>query len=456
MRGALKPPPGHETTMRSRPDPILRSAGGTPALLMAVACWAAAMAPAADDYERPPISYSESQPDNPVERLQCRLDAGQARLPFDDRCGYLPGVLDALGVPRSSQALVFSKTSLQQQKIGPRNPRALYFNDDVYVGYVRSGDVVELSVADPRLGTVFYTLDQQAVERPRFVRRTEQCLGCHGGAQTRGVPGHVMRSVYPDWRGQPIFSAGAHMVDHATPLARRWGGWYVTGSHGAATHLGNVTYEKRPAGDAPDDTGGLNQTDLDGRFTAAGYLSRHSDLVALMVLAHQVNAHNELARASFSVRVALHREAALNRELGEPAGHRWPSTDTVLDAAATALVECFLFCDEPRLEAPIAGTSGFAAEFAAAGPRDPGGRSLRDLDLERRLFRHPCSFLIYSASFDALPEELRERFWSRMDTALAATNPIGRFKHIGPEEGSAIREILAATKPGVPAAWRTR
>jgi len=423
--------------------------------MVAVAIWGAAVAPAADDYERPPISYSASRPDNPVERLQARLDAGQARLPFDDRCGYLPAVLDALGVPRSSQALVFSKTSLQQQKIGPRNPRALYFNDDIYVGYVRSGEVVELSVADPGLGTVFYTLGQQAVERPRFVRQTDDCLSCHGGSQTRGVPGHVMRSVYPDRRGQPIFPAGSYKVDHTTPLARRFGGWYVTGSHGAATHLGNVTYRKRPDGDAPDDTGGLNQTDLEGRFTATGYLSRHSDLVALMVLAHQVNAHNELARASFDARTALHREAALNRELGQPADRRWPSTDTVLDAAATALVECFLFCDEPRLEAPIAGTSGFATEFAGVGPRDPQGRSLRDLDLQRRLFRHPCSFLIHSPSFDALPDELRDRFWSRMDAALADTNPTGRFTHISPEDARAIREILAATKPGAPAAWRT-
>lgn len=424
-------------------------------LLAAVVCAPAAVARAADDFERPPIAYSSSTPDNPVERLQARLDAGEARLAHDEGCGYLPAVLDALSVPRSSQALVFSKTSLQQQKIGPRNPRALYFNDDVYVGYVRSGDVVELSVADPALGTVFYTLDQQAVERPRFVRQTEDCLLCHGGSQTRGVPGHIMRSVYPDPRGQPIFSAGSHRVDHTTPFARRWGGWYVTGSHGAATHLGNITYRERPDGDAPGDTSGLNRPAVADCFDDEGYLASHSDLVALMVLAHQGGGHNVIARASFDVRTALHREAALNRDLGEPAGHRWPSTDVVLDAAATALVECFLFCDEPRLEAPIAGTSGFAEEFAAAGPRDPQGRSLKDLDLHTRLFRHPCSFLVYSASFEALPAELRERFWKRMDAALAGTDPGGRFGHLSAEDREAIRGILAATKPGAPAAWQT-
>ena len=406
-----------------------------------------------DEFERPPISYSESTPDNPVERLQTRLDRGASRLDHDDTVGYLRSVLAALEVPVSSQTLVFSKTSLQQQRISPKNPRALYFNDDIYVGYVKGGSVVELSVADPLLGTVFYTLDQEATERPRFIRQTEDCLLCHGGSQTRGVPGHIIRSVYPDHSGQPIFSAGSHRVDHTTPFQDRWGGWYVTGRHGAAAHLGNITYRKRPEGEAPDDRSGLNETDVSDRFNTAGYLSPQSDLVALTVLAHQAAAHTILTKASFDARAALHREAALNRELDEPADHRWPSTDTVLNAAAQALVECFLMCDEAPLSAPIAGTSGFAAEFAAAGQPDAKGRSLRALDLQTRLFRHPCSFLIYTASFDALPAELRERFWTRMDAVLARHEGGERFAHLSAEDRTAIREILAATKPGAPVAW---
>jgi hypothetical protein len=430
---------------------------GRPRTRLFLAALAGLAAPAfADEFDRPPISYATARPDNPVERLQARLDAGAVRLEHDERSGYLPAVLRGLGVPLSSQTLVFSKTSLQQAKIGPRNPRALYFNDDVYVGYVRSGDVVELSVADKALGTVFYTLDQQAVDRPRFVRQTEDCLICHGGSQTRGVPGHIMRSVYPDPRGQPIFSAGSSRVDHTTPFAHRFGGWYVTGSHGAATHLGNITYRERPAGDDPKDTSGLNRAAVDDLFDARGYPAAHSDLVALMVLAHQGNAHNVITRAAFDARTALHREAALNRELGEPEGHRWPSTDTVLDAAARALVRCFLLCDEPPLKAPIAGTSGFTSEFAAAGPRDSHGRSLREFDLQTRLFRYPCSFLIYSASFDALPEELRSRFWAGMDAALADTRPQGRFSHLSAADRTAIRAILVATKPGAPASWQEK
>ena len=421
--------------------------------LVAVAAAGIAPVAALDEFERPPISYSESTPDNPVQRLQSRIDAGEVRLLYDDTVGYLRSVLAELRVPVSSQSLVFSKTSLQVHRIRPGNPRALYFNDDVYVGYVRAGEVMELSVADPRLGTVFYTLDQTRAERPRFVRQTDDCLICHGGSQTRGAPGHIVRSVFPDSGGQPIFSAGSYRVDHTTPHEHRWGGWYVTGSHGEATHLGNVTYRGRPVGDRVEDTSGLNVADVSDRFQSSGYLSPHSDLVALTVLAHQAAAHNVITKASFDVRSALHREVELNRALGEPEGHRWPSTDTILDGAATALVECFLCCDEAVLAAPIAGTSSFATEFVAGGKADARGRSLRDLDCRTRLFRHPCSFLIYGESFAALPDELRSRFWTRMDAVLAGSEGGEAFSHLSADDRAAIREILAATLPAAPRHW---
>lgn len=422
------------------------------ALSLAVAL-ATSDAVAADDFELAPILYSASTPDNPVSRLQARLDAGESTLTWDDSVGWLSSVLAALEVPTSSQTLVFSKTSLQQTRISPRNPRALYFNDDVYVGYVRAGEVVEVSVADPALGTVFYSLEQVPGERPRFERRTEDCLLCHGGSQTRGVPGHIVRSVYPSPSGQPIFSAGSHRVDDSTPLADRWGGWYVTGRHGQQRHLGNITYDARPATAADADPSGLNVTDLGERFGTKGYLTGQSDLVALSVFAHQAAAHNALTRASFDVRAALHREAALNRDLDQAPDYRWPSTNTVLDGAAKTLVECFLFCDEAPLAGPIEGTTTFAKEFAARGPTDAEGRSLRHFDLERRLFCHPCSFLVYSESFDALPAELRDRFWTRIGEVLTAADPGPRFHHLSADDRKAIRAILVATKPDAAAAW---
>jgi len=427
------------------------------------ACWvrlavvwvalSAASLAAGDEFEQPPISYSESQPANPIAELNDRLARGDARLVFDKSLGYLRSVLDLLHVPISSQTLVFSKTSMQQRHISPRNPRAIYFNDEVYVGFVRGADVLELSVADPQLGTVFYTLDQRNRERPTFMRQTNSCLICHGGARTRGVPGHIVRSVYVDHTGQPIFSAGSHQVDDTTPLAERWGGWYVSGRHGDTTHLGNITYRHRPGAEGERDTTGLNQVDVTSRFDASGYPAPHSDLVALSVLAHQTAAHTLLAKVSFDARMAIHREAALNRELGQSADHRWPSTNTILDAAATSLVDCFLFSAAPAFQAPIEGSTTFAAEFSKRGPTDGQGRSLRSFDLESRLFQHPCSFLIYSKSFDSLPEELRQRFWEKMRAVLQGKDTGGKYPHLSPAERSAIREILVATKPEAERAW---
>ena len=114
----------------------------------------------------------------------------------EDGGGYLRSVLKLLYVPVSSQGLVFSKTSLQLFRISPSNPRAIYFNDNVYVGWVRSGEVIEVSTADPNLGAVFYTLDQTASTNPKFVRRAE-CLQCHSSRSTKDVPGHIVRSIFP-------------------------------------------------------------------------------------------------------------------------------------------------------------------------------------------------------------------------------------------------------------------
>ena len=132
------------------PAPPARRRGAGLLATLLVATLVTPPAPAGDDFEQAPIRYSATAPDNAVSRLQERLDAGSEALAWKEGTGWLASVLAALEVPISSQTLVFSKTSLQQARIGPRNPRALYFNDDVYVGYVRGGDVLEVSVADPR------------------------------------------------------------------------------------------------------------------------------------------------------------------------------------------------------------------------------------------------------------------------------------------------------------------
>jgi len=407
----------------------------------------------AQDFDREPILYSTSTPQNVVSRLQQALDAGDVTLSSDARTGYLKATLDALQVPVSSQTLVFSKTSLQRQRISPRTPRAIYFNDDVYVGFCQAGDVLEISAVDPSLGTVFYLLEQDSTRPPRFQRQIDNCLQCHGTTHTRGVPGHIIRSVYSDRSGFPVLAMGTHRIDHTSPLSKRWGGWYVSGTHGKQSHLGNLVVEGREDREPVDNSAGQNVTRLDDRFQASAYLSPHSDLIALMVLEHQAEAHNLLARASFQGREALHAEIQLNKELGEPADHRWESTTVRLRSACDALVKYLLFCDEAPLKSPLVGTSSFADEFPQRGPRDPEGRSLRDLDLERRLFRYPCSYLIYSQAFDELPAELRAMAYRRIWNVLSGADTSPEFAHLSAADRQAIREILIATKRGLPDYW---
>ncbi len=405
------------------------------------------------DLEREPIHYETAPVDNPVSRLQARLDSGEAKLEFDDRVGYLKSVLHELDVPESSQMLVFSKTSLQRHRIAPKTPRAIYFNDDMYVGFCQHGDVAEFSAVDPQLGVVFYTLDQEQSDKPRFTRQNDNCLLCHASTQTRSVPGHLVRSVYVDSVGFPVFAMGTHRIDHTSPLAKRWGGWYVTGTHGEQTHLGNLIVSGKQVREPVDNTAGHNVTDLRGLLKTSAYLTPHSDLIALMVLEHQAETHNLITRANFTTREALHAETRLNKDLNEPEGHRWQSTTTRIQSAGNELVKFLLFSGEAALTAKLQGTSSFAAEFTARGPRDPQGRSLRDFDLERRLFKYPCSYLIYSRSFDALPREAKDFVYRRLWEVLSGTDKSKDFAHLTDTDRASIREILIATKPDLPDYW---
>jgi hypothetical protein len=406
---------------------------------------------AAQEFEQEPIRYSRTEPDNCVSRLMERLKTGEAKLSFDDQFGYLRSLLSALEVPTSSQMLVFSKTSFQRNRIGPRTPRALYFNDDVYLGYCQEGDVLEISAVDPQLGAVFYTLDQSTDLAPRFRRQTDNCLICHGSSQTKEVPGHVVRSVFSDAAGLPVLSAGTYRVDQTTPLAKRWGGWYVTGTHGDQKHLGNLIVRGRLEHDEVENSAGLNQLSLDGRFDTSKYLTPHSDIVALMVLEHQTDAHNLITRANFLTRQATHYQQCLNRELNEPPDRVWDSTKSRIKSAGEPLVEYLLLSGEAALTSPIRGNSGFAEEFAQHGPRDHLGRSLRDFDLQTRLFKYPCSYLVYSPSFAALPQEVKDYVLKRMHDVLIGRDQSDKFEHLSATDRRAIFEILTDTLPNLTA-----
>jgi hypothetical protein len=406
-------------------------------------------------YERAPVNYLTVAMNDPVARLAKRIESGEIRLGYDAKTGYLPAVLGALKIPVSSQTLVFSKTSFQRELIGPDRPRALYFNDDVYVGYVKGGDVIEITSTDPVNGPVFYTVSQKETGRDldarvKFARQSDSCLQCHASSMTNDFPGHLVRSVYPDAGGQPILSAGTFRTNHGSPIKERWGGWYVTGTSGGQKHMGNVVSADRDDVEKTDFAAGTNVTDVRGRFDASAYLSPHSDIVALMVLEHQTYVHNQITRANYLTRLAMYDARELNKALGRPADYRSESTEGRIKNAVEPLLKAMLLCDEAKLTDKVEGTSSFARDFVAAGPKGAGGRSLRELDMRARLFKHPLSYLIYSEAFDALPRAAKDRFYARLHEVLTGKDRSKDFEGLCDQDRAAILEILVATKKGLP------
>ena len=383
------------------------------------------------------IFYSNATPADRVGKLQRKIERGEVRLRFDPEHGYLPAVLDYFGIPRSSQGLVFSKTSAQRAHISPARPRAIYFNDDVYVGYIPGAPLLEVSAVDPQLGGMFYALDQTEARRPQFVRESD-CLSCHAGPRTLGVPGHVLRSVATEASGEPRTGEETSTVDHTTPLAERWAGWFVTGTHGAQTHLGNLVGRKAHARPAAEAAATGNVRDLRSFTDATPYLEPGSDLVARMVLDHQSKMHNYITRLAYETRIMQGRYGHIR----------------YLKTQQTAFLRYLLFAEETPLTAPVAGTTSYAAEFAKSGPRDAQGRSLRDLDLQTRLFKYPCSFLIHSPAFDALPEPMRGELLQRLHDILTGKDTGAEWAGLPAVDRRAVLEILRATKPNLPAYWR--
>ena len=373
-----------------------------------------------------------------MSRLNQRLSGGEASLEFDAKWGYLTSLLDQLNIPLSSQLLVFSKTSAQFRWITPQNPRAIYFNDDTYVGWVPGAPFLEVSTAVPGATAAFYTLRQRPSARPRLVRDHGSCLQCHESRRTLDVPGHLTRSVFPASDGLPHFRHGTVDVDHVTPVSERWGGWFVTGRIPLA-HRGNAV--------GSDDgfaefSAGLLGRPYDRFFKPARYPTPYSDVVAHLVLAHQTRVHNAIAKAGYEARAAMAYRNEMESLFGEPSASLLASVKRRIERPAEQLLGDLLLAGEARLVGPIKGDSGFVEEFQGGTTSDSPTRSLRALDLEYRLFRHSCSFLILSPAFAALPERVRHYIARRLSEILDGSDRSGRFDHIGISEREFLRALL--------------
>lgn len=393
--------------------------------------------------EHPVIQYALRPVHDRVARLSESLAAGRVSLPKREDSGYLRAVLDALSVPVQSQLLLFSKTGVQGDVTGPDNPRALFFNESVVVGYIAGARYLEIASHDPEQGVVFYVVDQQA-PTPGF-SRGKNCLSCHVSASTLEVPGLIVRSNHMSADGTTVPQLGNVTVDHRTPLLERWGGWFVTGDYapqpyGTQVHRGNLTGSGLSSWGPETTSNEVFIRWLDSKPEVRGYPPTESDIASLLAFDHQSHAINLLTRLNWESRVAA-------------ADGRPDYTTGLLRELVDDTADYLLFVGEARPPARIVPRAGFAQAFAAGAPGDRAGRSLRDLDLEARLLRYPCSYMVYSAAFQSLAAGAREAVLQRMGSILSAQESGAKYAHLSAGDRRAVVEILRDTLKDLPPAF---
>lgn len=388
------------------------------------------------DFDAPPHNYRTRSPRDRFSRMMETL-ATDSRLDRSGEKAFVISFLKILGVPASSQMLIFSTTSLQLRFISPSNPRAIYFTDDLYVGYIPGGRL-EVVALDPELGAIFYIFDIPREKGPIRFERSEKCMNCHASDDTGHVPGLVVKSVVPGPGGGSLDSFRGGQSGHGIPFSERFGGWHVTGKHGITNHWGNLIgrYVDGVINTIPNPPG--------ERFPFARYPAPTSDILAHLLLEHQVGFANRVVEAGYRARTALFLSD----------GKLTPSQSVELDEQAAIVVRYLLFADEALLPAGgIEPDPTFKADFLGNRRTAAGGLSLKDLDLTTRLFQHRCSYMIYSPVFQELPEVMKTRIYERLQKALKDGNSDKEFAFLPSAEKKTIRAILKATLKDLPPSW---
>lgn len=389
------------------------------------------------DFDQPPHDYWKQTPKDRFSRWMKDVQAGKVELDYSGEKGFVASVLKSLDIPASSQMLLFSTTSLQLSLITPRSPRAIFFNEDIYLGWVQGGKIEIVSV-DPDLGGVFYIFDIPRNGQPPRPERATRCMNCHAREDTGYVPGLVVKSVIPGVRGGSLESFRQEQSGHGIPLNQRFGGWYLTGTGGLTNHLANFF-------------GSLSPQGIQRQYVQPGvafnfdrYLAAHSDLLPQLVHEHQVGFVNRAIEATYRTRTAL----------AEGGGKLSPANAVMLDQQARALTRYMLFADEvPLPRGGVAGDEEFKRDFTSVRRLGPGGASLKDFELRTRLFQHRCSPMIYSLAFQGLPPEMKQRVFARLAQALDSARPDKEFAYLPATEKQSIRNILKATLPELPKSW---
>jgi hypothetical protein len=332
--------------------------------------------------------------------------------------------------------------------INAATPRAIYFNDDTFVAWVQGSGLLEMVTMDSALGPVFYTLDNRGTVVPSFDREVLRCLACHDKFSLAGggVPLFLVNSSAVDINGILLGQAFSTPVSDETPIEERWAGWYVTGGSEKQRHLGNILVHSEKEFPQGEHFATRNQDSLETLLDTTPYPNAKSDIVALLVLEHEATVYNLLTRLSFKARTLLARESP-----GDASNRPWqtlqPQTQEAIRRMAEPLVRALLFTDTAPIAGRIIGSSGFDTSFESRGPRDAQGRSLRELQLQGRIFKYPLSYLVYSEAFDALPRSARQFIYQRLSEILDGRDQSPFFARLSTQDRIAVAQILSATKP---------
>ena len=400
-------------------------------------------AQAFNDYSEPPHNYWEGELNDPMSLLLKKVESGETK--FDKVLGLplVEDLLKALKISKDSQILVFSKTSLQRAAVSASNPRAIYFNEDVYLGWMPDGRI-EIASADPEKGFMFFFQRPLKDKRSPLFIRDKVCLECHAGSATNFLPGPLGRSVFPDIRGRSLGSVDSYeLIGHNVPISERWGGWYVTGAHPSLKHMGNsIAYRSSNKKELKLKVM-KSKLDSDRIFESSKYPNSDSDIVALLIFDHQVGIHYELVEAAYKARQAIYNSEKLG-------GSNEAELEEAISSITDNLVSHLLMKDETKLSGEVLSLSRdstFIGNFKNTSKNDSEGRSLRDLDLKNRIFKYPCSYMIYSKSFTALPEILRNSIFKQIRGVLSNKIKVGEYDYISDEKKLELLEILGETIP---------
>jgi hypothetical protein len=390
-------------------------------------------------FKEPPHEYLKRTPTDRFTKLKADIETGKVRLDHTNPKTYLVSLLQTLGISRFTQTLVFSTTSLQLSRISPENPRAIYFNEDIYVGWVPGGKIEVIGI-DPQWGAITYIFEiPRPKSPPPLIQRATRCMNCHASGDIGGAPGLLISSVVPGPGGGSLDAFRQGKSGHEVPFHERFGGWHVTGKHGITKHWGNVTGTLSPAGlkTIPNKAG--------QRFPLDRYPVPTSDILAHLLFEHQVGFVNRVVSATYRTRAVL---AGAVSSLGDS------DAPTFLDREANSLVRYLLFADEAKF--PAAGVDGdplLLRDFSKNRRQNKMGFSLKDLDLPTRVFRFRCSYMIYSDSFTGLPQELKTRVFHQLKQALSIETNSTDFAYLPNSEKRTILSILRETLLGLPKDW---